>query len=230
MLTRDLFPLLTLLFVVLVLIIANNTDRWALAVYALSFWHFPVYALAILWRKIPQDRFIRDGVLVKGISLAAFGLVLWETVPSILSAMVMAIGFLFNFTAARALGTARTYYGYELGVLPAKRITSFPYSISWVRHPMLAGNMLAYAGALLDDTFRQDWWQLGVLHVILNFTIILTESYGSENRLVGWIWGLVSLLVGAALLLLGFWEIWPFALVTAVLSISFGTVIIRRYA
>lgn len=230
MFSRVFFPLVTLLLVVAVLVIANVTDRWALAVYALSFWHYPVYALAFLWRKVPHERFIQDGVLLKGLSLAAFVIVMWVTVPNFLSAIVMAIGFTFNLTAARALGTERTYYGYELGALEPKRVTSFPYSLSWVRHPMLAGNMLAYAGALLDDTFRQDWWQLGVLHVVLNFASLLTEAYDKEDRLAGWIWAIASLVIGAVLLLFGFWSIWPFALITVAVSVLFGIVIIYRYA
>ncbi len=230
MLTRDLFPLLILLFVLVVLVIANNVDRWALAVYALSFWHYPVYALAFLWRKVPHERFIRDSVMLKGISLATFCLILWVTVPNIPAILVMAVGFTFNMTAARALGSARTYYGYELGGLPPERITSFPYSLSWVRHPMLAGNMLAYAGVLLDDSFRQDWWPLAVLHVLLNFASMLTEIYGKEDRTAGWTWIIASLVIGTALLFLGFWEIWPFALITAIFGVLFGIVIIRRYA
>jgi hypothetical protein len=228
MLNRDPFLLLTALFTIAVLILAYTADRWALAVYALSFWHFPVYVLAFLCRTIPHERFIRDGVVLKTMSLIVFGMVLLAALPNPLSILVMAVGFTFNIAAAHALGKERTYYGYELAALPPKRVTSFPYSLT--AHPMLIGNMLAYGGTLLDETFRQHWWPLGVLHVILNLLIILNEAYGRESRTTGLIATSAGLAVGACLLLAGFWDIWHYALSTVVISAFFGIVIIRRYA
>ncbi|MDH3663588.1 MAG: hypothetical protein OEU92_26835, partial [Alphaproteobacteria bacterium] len=65
MLARDTMPLLTTVFVLAVLAIAE--ERWAMAVYGLSFWHYLIYALAFFWRKIPHERFIRDSLLLKTI-------------------------------------------------------------------------------------------------------------------------------------------------------------------
>lgn len=226
--TRDPLLMLTVLFTAAVLLLAYGAERWALAVYALSFWHYLVYALAFLWRRIDHQRFIQDGVVLKAISLAAFGVVLAVSVPNPLSLLVMAAGFTLNITAARALGKERTYYGYELAALPPERITSFPYSLT--AHPMLFGNMLAYGGTLLDGTFRADWWPLGVLHVVLNLLIILNEAYSSENRLHGWIAAIAGLGAWGVLLLAGFADIWAYALPTVVLGLCFGFVIIRRYA
>ncbi len=228
MFNRDPFLLLTALFTVAVLILAYAADRWALAVYALSFWHIPVYVLAFLCRTIPQERFIRDSVALKALSLAVFAIVMLITLPNILAIIAMAAGFTLNITAARALGAKRTYYGYELADLPPKRITSFPYSLT--AHPMLIGNMLAYGGTLLDETFRQDWWPLGALHVVLNLLIILNEAYGKESRRTGVIATCAGLVLGAVLLLAGFWDVWPYALTAVVLSGFFGIAIIRRYA
>jgi len=190
--------------------------------------HYLVYALAFLWRKISHEQFIRDGVLLKVFSLAAFVMVLLMTVPNIPSLIVMAVGFTFNITAARALGTERTYYGYELAALPPKRVTSFPYSVT--SHPMLIGNMLVYGGTLLDETFRQAWWPLGVLHVVLNLAIILNEAYSNESRPFGWIIGVGGLIAWAALLILGFWHLGFYALAVTIIGILFGIVIIHRYA
>lgn len=226
MLARDTMPLLTTIFVLAVLAIAE--ERWAMAVYGLSFWHYLTYALAFLWRKIPHERFIRDSLLLKTISLGALTLVLWTTVPNLLSTIAMAVGFALNIAAARALGTERTYYGYELAALPPKRITSFPYSL--ISHPMLIGNMLAFGGTLLDDAFRQSWWPLALLHVLLNLLIILMEAYGGKNRSAGAICALAGLILGTALLLAGFWAVWPHALGMAVIGSFFGIVIVCRYA
>ncbi|MEZ5936562.1 MAG: methyltransferase [Alphaproteobacteria bacterium] len=228
MLTRSSFPLLTALVTLAILAVAHAADRWALAVYALSFWHFLVYALAFLWRRIAQRRFMQDSVLLKGLSLAAFCAVLAVTLPNLLSLIVMAAGFALNISAARALGAERTYYGYELSALPPKRVTAFPYSLT--AHPMLLGNMLAYGGTLLDTSFRQNWWPLGVLHVVLNLLIILNEAYGKESRSAGMIVGLAGLAAGAALLLVGFWDVRPYALLTVLIGALFGIVIMRRYA
>jgi protein-S-isoprenylcysteine O-methyltransferase Ste14 len=228
MLNRDPFLLLTALFTAGILIIAYAADSFALAVYALSFWHFPVYVLAFLCRTIPQERFTQDSVVLKTISLLMFAAVMLITLPNFLAILVMAVGFTFNITAARALGAERTYYGYELADLPPKRVTSFPYSLT--AHPMLIGNMLAYGGTLLDETFRQDWWPLGILHVILNLLIILNEAYGKEDRRTGMIIASAGLALGAALLLLGFSDMLPYALTATVLSMFFAIAIIRRYA
>lgn len=228
MLNRDPVPLLTAIFVLAVLAIAHAADRWALAAYSLSYWHFLMYSLAFFWRRITLKRFIRDSVLLKTLSLTTLALVLWNTAPNLISVIVMAAGFALSIAATRALGTERTYYGYELAALPPKRITSFPYSLT--AHPMLIGSMLAFGGTLLDDSFRQDWWPLGLLHVALSLLIILMEAYGSESRIAGRICSLAGLGLGAALLLAGFSTIWPHALATVVVCSIFGLFIMRRYA
>jgi len=227
MLARDFFLLLTALFVLLTMAIAALAERPGLAIYALSFWHYLVYVLAFLWRSIALERFIRDSVLLKAISLAAFALVLLTVMPNVFALIAMAAGFGLNIAAARALGKERTYYGYELAALPPKRVTSFPYSVT--AHPMLIGAMLAYGGTLLDATFRQDWWPLGVLHVVLNLLIIVNEAYGRESRAAGMMAAIGGLAVAAGLLLLSYGDIWPHALAVTLLSGVFGIVIIRRY-
>jgi hypothetical protein len=171
---------------------------------------------------------MRDGVLLKSLSLAAFGAVLWVTAPSPLALAVMAAGFTLNISAARALGAARTYYGLELLALPARHVTSFPYSLT--AHPMLFGNVLGCGGALIDHSFRQNWWPLGVLHVALNLLIIVNEAYGKESRSAGAIAAVAGLATGAVLLLAGFRDVWPHALSIVLIGALFGLVIMRRYA
>lgn len=225
---RDPFPVLASLFVLAVTAIAFSASRFDMAVYALSFWHYLVYALAFLYRRVSLERFKRDSFLLKTVSLLALAAVLWTTVPGPLSAIAMAAGFALNIAAVRALGADRTYYGFELEALPPKRITAFPYSVT--AHPMLIGNMLAFGGTLLDDTFRASWWPLGLLHVVLNFLIILMEAKAGENRRHGMLCALAGLIVGAALFLLGFRDALPQALAIIAAGLVFGTVIIRRYA
>ena len=227
-LKRDQGPIFTAIAVVAMAAVAQSADRWEMAVYALSFWQYLVYALAFFWRQIPLERFIHDSVLLKGVSLAALALVLWTTVPSLMSVIVVTAGFALNMTAARALGADRTYYGFELAALPAKRITSFPYSL--MSHPMLIGNVVAYGGTLLDAEFRQFWWPLALLHVLLNIFIILMEAYGGKSRFFGMLWPLAGLLLGSLLLLAGFMDQWRFALATIIIGLAFGAFLLRRYA
>lgn len=226
--TRDPFSLIAAVVVLAILGLAYGAERFALAVYALSLWHYLVYALAFLWRDIAHERFIRDSVLLKTVSLAALVAALWVTVPNIVSVIAMVAGFGLNIAAAQALGKERTYYGFELAALPAERITGFPYSMT--AHPMLIGNMLAFGGTLLDSTFRQNWWLLGVIHVVLNLAIILMEAYGGQNRHLGWVIAIGGPFLLAAFLVVGFVAVWPYALAAAVLVLFLGTVIIRRYA
>ncbi len=147
--------------------------RWAVVVWALGFWHYLVYALAFVPRRVALAVFVRDAVLLKAASLAVFAAVYLTASPDLLSLLVVGLGLFLNLAAARALGTERTYYGYELAALPAKRITAFPYSL--IGHPMLIGNAIAFAGTLLNAEFRAAWWPLAIAHVGLNLAILLME-------------------------------------------------------
>ena len=196
-----LLPASALVFCTLAL--AYGAGRWALAVYALSFWHYGVYALAYFWRTIPLDGFKSDAMILKGLSLGALATVYLPVLTSIVFILVVLSGFALNIAAARAIGSDRTYYGYELANLPAKWSSAFPFSL--LPHPMLTGNVIAFCGLLLDPGFRQDWALLAVLHVLLNLSILAMETYGRKGRLPGMLWllgGLAawSLLLGSGLI------------------------------
>jgi hypothetical protein len=159
--------------VVVVLAVAALDGRWSIAVYALSFWHYYLYALAYFLRAVPLARFKRDAIVMKSLSLAMLASVYLTAGPSWPSLLVVVTGFLLNTVAAAALGADRTYYGHEVAGLPARRITSFPYSV--LSHPMLVGNVAAFGGTLLDGGFRQHWWPLAVGHVVLNLGLLAME-------------------------------------------------------
>jgi len=146
----------------------------ALAVYALSFWHYIFYVWAYRYGAVQPARFRRDAMLMKGVALTALGSAYLASPWHWMSALTMASGFGLNLVAARALGHARTYYGWELGEVPSQRVTRFPYSV--VPHPMLVGNIVAFGGTLLNPSFRQAWWPLAVLHVALNGALIVMET------------------------------------------------------
>ncbi len=149
---------LSLAYVGLVLLWAGAAGEWIAAAYLLSFWHYYLYWLAYYYGAAALDDFKRDAVLLKSVSLAVLGCAYLAAPLDGLSLAVVTLGFLLNIAGARALGPDRTYYGHELADLPERRITAFPFS--WISHPMLAGNVAAFGGTLLNPVFRQAWWPL----------------------------------------------------------------------
>lgn len=151
----------------------STTMRQEVTVYALSFGHYFAYWLAYRHGAVDPRVFRRDSILLKSASLAAFAWAFASCGLDALALGVMAAGFGLNALGARALGTERTYYGAQLTALPPSRISSFPFNA--MSHPMLAGNMLAYAGSLLNKTFCANWWPLACTHVALNAGLIVME-------------------------------------------------------
>jgi len=145
----------------------------SLAVYLLSFWHYFLYWLAFVYRTVTPAVFRRDAILAKTAALLALAFAYLGEPLDYVSLAIVATGFLLNCAAAHALGTARTYYGHEIAGMPHMRITSFPYT--WISHPMLIGNIAAYGGTLMNESFRQQWWPLACAHVIFNLGLLVME-------------------------------------------------------
>jgi len=220
-------PLTTALFATAVLAVSFAAERFDLAVYALSFWHYFVYALAFCFRSVDHTAFKRDAILLKALSMTVLIAVVVQTSPNPASIAVAAAGFGLNLWAASVLGTDRTYYGVEVRGMPVEWSTAMPFSI--VRHPMLIGNMVAYGGLLLDDELRDIWWPLIALHVASNFLVLLMEGLDSIDRSRARLslWG--SLLAGTLLLIVCFANVMPFALLSAIIIIAFGAILIENY-
>jgi Phospholipid methyltransferase len=162
-------------------LLTSRLAGWpALAVYALSFWHYLSYWWAYRYAAVQPARFRRDALLMKSVALIALASVYLAQPWQWSSALTIGAGFMLNLAGARALGHTRTYYGWELGELPPQRVTSFPYSV--VPHPMLVGNIVAFGGTLLHPGFRQAWWPLAVLHVALNGALIVMETSVAPKR------------------------------------------------
>jgi hypothetical protein len=152
----------------------------ALAIYALSFWHYYLYWLAYRFGAVPLAVFKRDAMLMKTVSLLALGAAYLAMPLDLLSIAVIAAGFLLNTAAAAVLGSDRTYYGYELADLPPQRITAFPYSVT--AHPMLFGNIAAFGGTLINVEFRHAWWPLACVHVAMNLALLVMETAVTPGR------------------------------------------------
>jgi hypothetical protein len=194
------------LFIVFVCAIAGAV-AWGLdlgvAAYALSFWHYFLYWLGYLFCAIPLAAFKREAIMMKSVAMGVLAWAFLSGAPDLLSVTVMTLGFALNGYAASIMGSDRCYYGYEIGGLPGLRITAFPYSIT--AHPMLIGNIVAFAGALINPDFREHWWPLAMMHVGMNIGLLIMEttlragSSGARCIRVRWLIGLVISLYGAAI-------------------------------
>jgi hypothetical protein len=151
-----------------------------LAIYLLSFWHYVLYWLAFAYGAIAFDVFKRDAIAMKTVSVAALAVVYLREPLDFVSLAVIAGGILLNVRAASALGLDRTYYGHEVAGLPPRRVTTFPYSL--VSHPMILGNVAAFGGTLINAPFRDQWWPLAALHVVLNIGLLAMELVGQQRR------------------------------------------------
>ena len=167
-------------FVLVVVMAAGCDGHLSLVIYALSFWHYYLYWLAFYFCAVPLGTFRRDAVATKTVALAALGAAYLAAPPDPVSLVVVILGFLLNAVAARALGADRTYYGHEVAGLPHRQIRAFPYG--WVSHPMLAGNMAAFGGTLINADFRREWWPLAVIHVALNLGLLVMELAVTPQR------------------------------------------------
>ena len=167
-------------YVSLVLTVTWFAGEGAVAVCLLSFCHYYLYWLAYYFGEVPLDVFKRDAIVMKAVSLIALASVYLEAPLDAASLLVIAAGFLLNSAGARALGPDRTYYGHELAGLPCIGIRTFPYS--WMAHPMLLGNMAAFAGTLVNAQFRVQWWPLAVAHIALNVALLIMETSIEPRR------------------------------------------------
>lgn len=163
----------SLAFVTLTIVGTALSGSGAARIYLLSFWHYYLYWLAYYFGAVPLRTFKRDAVMMKTVSLIALASVYLCQPLDLLSPAVVAAGFLLNVTAARTLGSDRTYYGHEIADLPRQHISAFPYS--WISHPMLLGNIVAFGGTMLNAGFRQEWWPLAATHVALNLCLLAME-------------------------------------------------------
>lgn len=171
---------------------------YALSLYTLSFLHYGLYFVAYRYGRLEPVAFRRWAVALKTLALVMLALAylpyalpqaLPQATPSAATPLwaalavpvLMALGFGLNAWAARVLGVERTYYGHELMNLPYQHVTAFPYSVT--AHPMLYGNLLAFAAPLLNPGFRADWWPLALGHVMANLGLLALERWVTPLRL-----------------------------------------------
>ena len=207
---------------------AGMTGRPAWAVYMLGLWHYAVYVLAFTHRAVPHRRFMQDALAAKTLAMLVFVWTWLPAGPHPLSVITVAAGFALNAWGAAVLGTKRTHYGHERLGLPFSRIERAPFSFT--AHPMLYGNVIAFAGSLLDPAFRSAWWPLAVLHIAMNLLLLAMERVGPAclARIRFDIAVLAGLALGGTALAAGSnggWPVW----VSLAMTLSFAGLLYPEY-
>ncbi|MEV4539217.1 methyltransferase [Asanoa sp. NPDC049518] len=142
-------------------------------VYLLSFVHYFLYVVAHLFRTVEPGRFARDATLFQ---LVALGTLFYQygraglDVPSL---AVAGVGFGLSGLAFLRLGSDRTYFGAEFGVVPPGRVSGFPYGV--IPHPMIVGKLVGFAGLALHAPFRAAWWPLLLAHAACYVVVLCQE-------------------------------------------------------
>jgi hypothetical protein len=137
---------------------------------ATSFRHYILYMATYQWREeVNFGVFVRDAKLFKTLAYLHIGCRLpalsWWVIPVV-------IGLFITMMATWRLGTVRTYFGAELGIVQPKHITRFPYG--WIPHPMIIGQLVSLA---FLPTLTHDQWLVPV-HCILYFAHMIQEING----------------------------------------------------
>jgi len=142
-------------------------------VYLFSFVQYLLYFVAYTFRAVEPGRFARDATLFQ---LTALGVLFYEygrTGLDVPSLAVAAVGFGLSGLAFLRLGSDRTYFGAELGVVPPGKVSGFPYGV--IPHPMIVGKLIGFAGLALYAPFRAAWWPLLLGHVVCYLIVLCQE-------------------------------------------------------
>ena len=156
-------------------------------VYLLSFVHYFLYLFAYTFRAVEPGKFARDASFFQLIALGVLFYQYGRTGLDVPSLVVAALGFGLSGLAFLRLGSERTYFGVEFGVVPPGRVTGFPYSV--IPHPMIVGKFVGFAGLALHAPFRASWWPLLLAHVTFYVIVLcqemtkrhLGDTYGFEE-------------------------------------------------
>jgi hypothetical protein len=141
----------------------------------ISFVHYLCY-LAVLRKPegVAFPTFVRDAIFFKTLSLGTLACCYLAVFRAdALSLGLAAGGFGLAALASRALGLRRTFFGAELGVVEARRVTTFPYGV--VPHPMILGSMIGLLGLHALPEMRASHPFLVPIHVAL-YALVLAQE------------------------------------------------------
>jgi Phospholipid methyltransferase len=133
-------------------------------IYLFSFVHYFLYLFAYTFRAVEPGRFARDASLFQLIALGSLFYQYGSMGLDVPSLAVAALGFGLSGLAFLRLGSDRTFFGVEFGVVPPGKVSRFPYG--FIPHPMVVGKLVGFAGLALHAPFRAAWWPLLLGHVV----------------------------------------------------------------
>lgn len=156
----------------------------AALVYVLSYAYHAVNLQAFLFRRERPLVYLATSLLLRGVALATLAALMLPYLGTPWSSYALAAivaGTALHAAAVSALGLRRTYYGEELGALPAARITAFPYNM--LAHPMEIGAALQFVGLyLLFPEFTAQWPYLVMGHLAFTAVTVFVEALGLHFR------------------------------------------------
>lgn len=146
-----------------------------------SYVHYLRYISTFYIRRgIDFGSFKRDVFLFKTLALSQlFYHYLFPSVEkfqfSAVSVGMVFSGYVVSMLATHALGIDRTYFAAELGLVPPKWITQFPYG--YIPHPMIVSQIWALVGFHMAPHFRAEWPLVVPIHCLLYVTHMLQEHF-----------------------------------------------------
>lgn len=146
-----------------------------------SFVHYLLYIATFAHRdNVSFGRFLRDAVFFKTTSM---GILVALVLPHLGAVTPLALalllgGFGLAGLAAARLGTVRTYFGAELGLVEPRRVSGFPYGT--VPQPMILGAVAGLVGVSLIEPFATAWPWLVPAHVVF-YLLHMGQEMRSEG-------------------------------------------------
>lgn len=171
------------------LFLADRLFSAPIFLYGSSFIHYLLYMAVYYTREdVAFATFKRRAMFYKGLAVAQLVyLYLGCARFDALSLSLIALGVALSGAAARVLGMERTYFAVELGRCEPLTLRRFPYSL--LKHPMIAGNVIALLGfyALPDLRAAAPYLvpmhiAFYLLHLLQEEGVILTKPRRVENH------------------------------------------------
>lgn len=150
-----------------------------------SFVHYPRYLVTYFRRRdVNFGTFKSDVLLFKVIAVShiavryLFILAAGTSASAgLLAASLLMIvsGATVSSLATHALGMDATYFGKELGIIEGPWVTCFPYNV--IPHPMIVGQLVAFAGVHMLPEFRASWPFLMPTHCAFYMMVMIMENF-----------------------------------------------------
>jgi hypothetical protein len=178
---ETLFGQRNVLYLLFILGVWHATGVYEVFFALTSFVHYFRYISTFYIRRgIDFGSFRRDVLLFK--SLAFFQIFYHYLCPAKeafvfdpVSLFMIVSGSALAAMATSAIGVDRTYFAAELGLVPPKWVSTFPYG--YIPHPMIVSQVWALLGLYKAQHFRTEWPYVVPIHIALYLVHMLQEHF-----------------------------------------------------